>query len=248
MIVVTGPTGSGKTTTLYSVLTEINVVDRNIVTLEDPVEYSLIGINQVQINNKAGLTFPAGLRSILRQDPDIIMVGEMRDTETAELGVRAALTGHLFFSTLHTNSASGTVARMVNMGVENYLLSSSLIGVVSQRLIRRLCPKCKEAYHLDDSTARRLDMEAYSGQQFYQAKGCNMCRQSGYSGRMALHEVLVMGPAMRAAINNHVNSEDELDEIARQEGMITMREDGIEKALAGHTSLEEVMKGVYLGG
>ena len=132
-----------KRQTLYSILTEINVAESNIVTLEDPVEYSLVGINQVQINNKAGLTFPAGLRSILRQDPDIIMVGEMRDTETAELGVRAALTGHLFFSTLHTNSASGTIARMVNMGVENYLLSSSLIGVVSQRLIRRLCPYCK---------------------------------------------------------------------------------------------------------
>lgn len=248
MIVVTGPTGSGKTTTLYSILTEINVAERNIVTLEDPVEYSLVGINQVQINTKAGLTFPAGLRSILRQDPDIIMVGEMRDTETAELGVRAALTGHLFFSTLHTNSASGTIARMVNMGVENYLLSSSLIGVISQRLIRRLCSNCKEPYYLDEPAARRLGMESYADQEFYRPHGCNMCRQSGYAGRMALHEVLVLGPQMRAAINTHVNSEDELENIARQEGMITMREDGITKALAGLTSLEEVMKGVYLGG
>ena len=247
MIVVTGPTGSGKTTTLYSILTEINVAERNIVTLEDPVEYSLAGINQVQINNKAGLTFPAGLRSILRQDPDIIMVGEMRDTETAELGVRAALTGHLFFSTLHTNSSSGTVARMVNMGVENYLLSSSLIGVVSQQLIRRLCPHCKQAYHLDELVAHRLDMQEYGDREFYHPRGCNRCRQSGYLGRMALHEVMVLGPQMRAAINNHINSEDELDNIARQEGMITMREDGIEKALAGFTSLEEVMKGVFLG-
>lgn len=247
MIVVTGPTGSGKTTTLYSILTEINVAERNIVTLEDPVEYSLAGINQVQINNKAGLTFPAGLRSILRQDPDIIMVGEMRDTETAELGVRAALTGHLFFSTLHTNSSSGTVARMVNMGVENYLLSSSLIGVVSQQLIRRLCPHCKQAYHLDELVAHRLDMQEYVDREFYHPRGCNRCRQSGYLGRMALHEVMVLGPQMRAAINNHINSEDELDNIARQEGMITMREDGIEKALAGFTSLEEVMKGVFLG-
>jgi type IV pilus assembly protein PilB len=247
MIVVTGPTGSGKTTTLYSILTEINVAERNIVTLEDPVEYSLAGINQVQINNKAGLTFPAGLRSILRQDPDIIMVGEMRDTETAELGVRAALTGHLFFSTLHTNSSSGTVARMVNMGVENYLLSSSLIGVVSQQLIRRLCPHCKQANHLDELVAHRLDMQEYVDREFYHPRGCNRCRQSGYLGRMALHEVMVLGPQMRAAINNHINSEDELDNIARQEGMITMREDGIEKALAGFTSLEEVMKGVFLG-
>jgi len=248
MIVVTGPTGSGKTTTLYSILTEINVTERNIVTLEDPVEYSLVGINQVQINTKAGLNFPAGLRAILRQDPDIIMVGEMRDTETTELGVRAALTGHLFFSTLHTNSASGTIARMVNMGVENYLLSSSLIGVISQRLIRRLCPDCKEPYYLDEPAARRLGMEGYADREFYRPVGCNMCRQSGYSGRMALHEVLVLGPQMRAAINNHINSEDELENIARQEGMITMREDGINKALAGLTSLEEVMKGVYLGG
>ena len=247
MIVVTGPTGSGKTTTLYSILTEINVAESNIVTLEDPVEYSLVGINQVQINNKAGLTFPAGLRSILRQDPDIIMVGEMRDTETAELGVRAALTGHLFFSTLHTNSASGTIARMVNMGVENYLLSSSLIGVVSQRLIRRLCPHCKQDYQLDETVARRLGMQEYVGQVFYRPQGCNRCRQAGYSGRMALHEVLVLGPQMRIAINNHVNSEDELEAIARQEGMITMREDGIGKALAGSSSLEEVMKGVFLG-
>jgi len=247
MIVVTGPTGSGKTTTLYSILTEINVAESNIVTLEDPVEYSLVGINQVQINNKAGLTFPAGLRSILRQDPDIIMVGEMRDTETAELGVRAALTGHLFFSTLHTNSASGTIARMVNMGVENYLLSSSLIGVVSQRLIRRLCPYCKQDYQLDETVARRLGMQEYVGQVFYRPQGCNRCRQAGYSGRMALHEVLVLGPQMRIAINNHVNSEDELEAIARQEGMITMREDGIGKALAGSSSLEEVMKGVFLG-
>lgn len=247
MIIVTGPTGSGKTTTLYSILTEINVAESNIVTLEDPVEYSLVGINQVQINNKAGLTFPAGLRSILRQDPDIIMVGEMRDTETAELGVRAALTGHLFFSTLHTNSAAGTVARMVNMGVENYLLSSSLIGVISQRLIRRLCPHCKEAYQLDETVASRLGMQDYVDQVFYRPQGCNRCRQAGYSGRMALHEVLVLGPQLRIAINNQVNSEDELEAIARQEGMITMREDGIAKALAGSTSLEEVMKGVFLG-
>jgi len=248
MIVVTGPTGSGKTTTLYSILTEINVTERNIVTLEDPVEYSLVGINQVQINTKAGLTFPAGLRAILRQDPDIIMVGEMRDTETTELGVRAALTGHLFFSTLHTNSAAGTVARMVNMGVENYLLSSSLIGVISQRLIRRLCPNCKETYYLEETIARSLHMEAYADRKFYRPRGCNMCRHTGYSGRLALHEVLVLGPQMRAAINNNINSEDDLERIARQEGMITMREDGIEKALAGLTTLEEVMKGVYLDG
>lgn len=248
MVIVTGPTGSGKTTTLYSVLTELNDPNRNIVTLEDPVEYSLPGITQVQINTKAGLTFPAGLRSILRQDPDIIMVGEMRDGETAGLGVRAALTGHLFFSTLHTNSAAGTVARMVNMGIENYLLSSSLAGIVSQRLIRRLCRNCCQPYELDEETAIQLNMPDYTGKQFFAPAGCNMCRQSGYSGRMALHEVLVVGPQMRKAITNKIQSEDELEEIAVSEGMITMSRDGIYKAYEGMTSLEEVMKGVLLGG
>ena len=248
MVIVTGPTGSGKTTTLYSVLTELNSPNRNIVTLEDPVEYSLIGITQVQINTRAGLTFPAGLRSILRQDPDIIMVGEMRDGETAGLGVRAALTGHLFFSTLHTNSAAGTVARMVNMGIENYLLSSSLVGVISQRLIRRLCKNCRQPYELDEETAVQLKVPEYTGKQFFGPAGCNMCRQSGYSGRMALHEVLVVGPEMRKAITNKIQSEDELEEIAISEGMITMSRDGIYKAYEGMTSLEEVMKGVLLGG
>lgn len=248
MIIVTGPTGSGKTTTLYSVLTELNNPNRNIVTLEDPVEYSLIGINQVQINNKAGLNFPAGLRSILRQDPDIIMVGEMRDSETAGLGVRAALTGHLFFSTLHTNSAAGSIARMVNMGVENYLLSSSLAGIVSQRLIRRLCKNCCQPYELEAETASQLNMTEYIGKDFYAPVGCNMCRNSGYVGRMALHEVLVVGPEMRKAITNMIQSEDELEKIAISEGMITMREDGINKAYTGLTSLQEVMKGVLLGG
>ena len=248
MIIVTGPTGSGKTTTLYSVLTELNNPNRNIITLEDPVEYSLPGINQVQINTKAGLTFPAGLRAILRQDPDIIMVGEMRDGETAELGVRAALTGHLFFSTLHTNSSAGTIARMVNMGIENYLLSSSLVGVVSQRLIRRLCKNCSKPYQLDEETAVRLKIPEYAGKQFYAPTGCNMCRQSGYLGRMALHEVMEVGMETRKAITNNVQSEDELEEIAVGEGMITMSMDGVQKAALGLTSLQEVMRGVYLGG
>ncbi|HZJ85307.1 MAG TPA: GspE/PulE family protein, partial [Syntrophomonadaceae bacterium] len=248
MVIVTGPTGSGKTTTLYSVLTELNNPNRNIITLEDPVEYSLVGITQVQINTKAGLTFPAGLRSILRQDPDIIMVGEMRDGETANLGVRAALTGHLFFSTLHTNSAAGTVARMVNMGIENYLLSSSLAGIVSQRLIRRLCKNCCELYKLDEETSVQLNMQEFIGQEFFAPVGCNMCRQSGYSGRMALHEVLVVGLEMHKAITHKIQSENELEEIAIKEGMVTMRQDGINKALQGMTSLQEVMKGVLLGG
>lgn len=248
MVIVTGPTGSGKTTTLYSVLTELNDPNRNIVTLEDPVEYSLAGITQVQINPKAGLTFPTGLRSILRQDPDIIMVGEMRDGETAELGVRASLTGHLFFSTLHTNSASGTIARLVNMGIENYLISSSLAGVVSQHLIRCLCKNCCQPYTLDEETAVSLNMAEYTGKQFFAPVGCSMCMQSGYSGRLALHEVLVVEMQMRSAITNKIQAEDELEQIAINEGMITMRQDGIDKAYAGLTSLQEVMRGVLLGG
>jgi type IV pilus assembly protein PilB len=247
MILVTGPTGSGKTTTMYSILIRVNSVGKNLITLEDPVEYALPGINQVQINIKAGLTFPAGLRSVLRQDPDIVMVGEMRDGETAQLGVRAALTGHLLLSTVHTNSAAGTMARMVNMGIENYLLSSSLIGVVSQRLVRRLCPNCRQPYELDGETARRLGLNGQAEQVFYRAEGCNMCLNTGYMGRLALHEVMVLGPEIRQAINSGINSEDVLQDIAVREGMVGIRQDGIEKARTGLTSLEEVMKVVYLG-
>ncbi|MGI6434670.1 MAG: GspE/PulE family protein [Syntrophomonadaceae bacterium] len=247
MILVTGPTGSGKTTTMYSILIRINSVGKNMVTLEDPVEYALPGINQVQINLRAGLTFPAGLRSILRQDPDIIMVGEMRDNETAQLGVRAALTGHLLLSTVHTNSAAGTMARMVNMGIENYLLSSSLAGIVSQRLVRRLCSNCRQPYQLEEGAARRMGLDGEEKRGYYRAQGCSMCLNTGYMGRLALHEVLVLGPEIRQAINSGVNSEDVLHEIALREGMISIRQDGVKKARAGLTSLEEVMKVVYLG-
>ena len=227
MILVTGPTGSGKTTTMYSILSRINSVGKNLITLEDPVEYALPGINQVQINVKAGLTFPTGLRAVLRQDPDIIMVGEMRDSETAQLGVRAALTGHLLLSTVHTNSAAGTMARLVNMGIENYLLSSSLIGVVSQRLVRRLCTNCRQPYELDQKAAQRLGLNGEAERVFYRAEGCNMCLNTGYMGRLALHEVLVLGPEIRQAINSGVNSEDVLHQIAIQEGMISIREDSV---------------------
>ena len=235
-----------KTTTLYSILTELNSIDRNIVTLEDPVEYSLPGITQIQINPKAGLTFPTGLRSVLRQDPDIIMVGEMRDTETANLGVRAALTGHLFFSTLHTNNAASTVARMVNMGIENYLLSSSLVGIVSQRLIRCICPKCCQPYNLDEQTAIQLNIPAYTGKQFFAPKGCPDCYYSGYLGRTSLQEVMILGPEIHHAITNKIQSEDKLEKIAISEGMIPITTDGVNKAHQGVTSLQEVIKGVFL--
>lgn len=248
MLIVTGPTGSGKTSTLYALLNEINSIDKNIITLEDPVEYTLAGINQVQINVKAGLTFASGLRSVLRQDPDIIMVGEIRDNETAELAVKAALTGHLVLSTLHTNSAAGTVARLLDMGIEGFLLSSSLIGIVSQRLVRKLCTNCRQSYILDKETAERLEIPEEAGQQFYRPAGCNMCRQIGYQGRTAVHEIMPVTPGIKNLISRGRVSEEEIERKAREEGMVTIKMDGIMKAKKGITSLEEVMKVVYLGG
>lgn len=247
MLLVTGPTGSGKTTTMYSFLEYLNEIDRNIITLEDPVEYSLRGINQVQINIKAGLTFPEGLRSLIRQDPDIIMVGEIRDSETAELGIRAAITGHLLLSTLHTNSAAGAISRLLDMGCENYLLSSAIIGVVSQRLVRRLCPNCRQGYLLDAETAAKLGLTLEEAR-FYRAAGCNMCRHTGYSGRIAVHEILKIDAVMRRAISQGVSSEDQLEAIALKAGMQTLKMDGLIKAQAGLTSLEELFKVIWLGG
>lgn len=248
MVLVTGPTGSGKTTTLYSLLGEINSIDKNIVTLEDPVEYSLPGINQVQVNPKTGLTFATGLRSILRQDPDVIMVGEIRDQETAQLAVQAALTGHLVFSTLHTNSAAGAVARLTDMNIENFLLASSLAGVIAQRLVRRLCPNCRRSYRLSQEMADKLDIPERRGEEFYRAVGCNMCRQLGYQGRIAVHEVITLGPRLRDCINRGDTSEDVIERTAVGEGMVTIKKDGVNKALEGLTTLEEVMKAVLMGG
>ncbi|HWP95940.1 MAG TPA: ATPase, T2SS/T4P/T4SS family [Syntrophomonadaceae bacterium] len=248
MVLVTGPTGSGKTTSLYAVLNEVNSIDKNIITLEDPIEYILPGINQVQANSRAGLTFASGLRSILRQDPDIIMVGEIRDQETAELAVQAALTGHLVFSTLHTNSAAGAIARLNDMGIEDFLVGSSLAAIVAQRLVRHLCPNCREKYILDEETAVRLGIKEHSGKEFFRPNGCNMCRQLGYQSRLAIHEILVVGGAVRRLINKGEHSEAIIEEAAAKEGFIRIKEDGINKAKQGLTSLEEVMKAVLLGG
>ena len=245
MILVTGATGSGKTTTLYALLGKINSTTKNVITLEDPIEYSLPGINQVQVNNKAGLTFAGGLGAILRQDPDIIMVGEIRDYATAQLAVQAALTGHLVLSTLHTNSAAGTVARLAEMGIEGYLLATSLAGVVSQRLVRRLCEHCRTKYTLDERTAEGFGISEENGHEFYRPAGCNMCRQLGYQGRIALQELMLMGPLVRAAVNRGANS-DEIQAVAIEEGMISIRKDGLAKARQGLTSLEETIKAVCL--
>lgn len=243
LVLVTGSTGSGKTTTLYALLQVIDSSTRNIITLEDPVEYSLPGISQVQINPKAGMDFTTGLGSILRQDPDIIMVGEIRDQSTARLAVRAALTGHLVLSTLHTNSAAEAIARLVDMGIEPFLLASALNGVVAQRLLRRLCQNCRQPLMLEAHRATAIGIPEAGGTTFYTAPGCNMCRQMGYRGRIAVQEVMLAGPALRQAVYAGVNA-DQCQAAALLDGMITVREDALAKARQGQTSLEEVIKAV----
>ncbi|MGI6453320.1 MAG: GspE/PulE family protein [Syntrophomonadaceae bacterium] len=244
MILVTGPTGSGKTTTQYAILKNLNLVDKNIITLEDPVEYSIEGINQVQINPKAGLTFASGLKAILRQDPNVIMVGEIRDVETAKLAVHASLTGHLVVSTLHTNSAAGAVARLNDMQIEHYLLASSLSGIISQRLVRQLCPNCKEIYYLDEEIAVKIGIPEYTQKEFFRPTGCHLCRQLGYQGRLALMEVMVVGPEIKRLIHRGESSEEIIERAAIKSGMTTIKDDGIQKARQGLTSLEEVIKTV----
>ncbi len=248
MVLVTGPSGSGKTTTLYSILTQINSIEKNIITLEDPVEYTLPGVNQVQINPKAGLTFASGLRSILRQDPDVIMVGEIRDRETARLAVQAALTGHLVFSTLHTNSAAGSIARLRDMGIEDFLLASSLAGVVSQRLVRKLCCYCRQEYTIEEQLAKKLGLPLDKGPVFFRSKGCQACRNTGYRGRIALQEIMLLGPEIRDLLNRGESSEDRLEKMAIEKGMISIMLDAINKAREGQSSLEEVMKAIFMGG
>jgi type IV pilus assembly protein PilB len=246
MILVTGPTGSGKTTTLYAVLNQLNNPERNIITIEDPVEYILQGINQTQINVKAGLSFATGLRSILRQDPDIIMVGEIRDGETARIATRAATTGHLVLSSLHTNDAAGALTRLIDMGVEPYLVASSVVGVVSQRLVRLLCPRCKELHQLADDATERIFMDIPPGEPvaLYRAAGCPQCNHTGYQGRTSIQEVLPVTRAIRELVNKKAPA-DLIKEKAVSEGMVTLKEDGIDKARQGITSIAEVMRVAY---
>ncbi len=240
MIVITGPTGSGKTTTLYAALGSINSLDKNIITLEDPVEYQLPIINQIQINPKIDLTFANGLRSILRQDPDVIMVGEIRDAETAEMAVQSALTGHLVFSTLHTNSAAGCITRLLDMGVQPFLIASSLLLVVGQRLARRLCPHCREPFTPPPALVEELQLEN-SADQFFRSRGCDHCKQTGYRGRIAFFEVLRMSSAIRELVVARAHTEI----IARQaveEGFLPLRAVGLQHARAGETTIEEVLR------
>ncbi|AYF87422.1 type II secretion system ATPase GspE [Pseudomonas sp. JS3066] len=240
ILLVTGPTGSGKTTTLYASLVTLNDRTRNILTVEDPIEYHIEGIGQTQVNPKVDMTFARGLRAILRQDPDVVMVGEIRDQETAEIAVQASLTGHLVLSTLHTNSAIGAITRLVDMGVEPFLLSSSLLGVLAQRLVRVLCPHCKESYQADSAECKLLGVDPGSAPTLYRARGCTECHQQGYRGRTGIYELVVFDDHMRSLIHS-VASEQEMIRHARLSSP-SIREDGRRKVLLGVTTVEEVLR------
>ncbi len=242
MFVVTGPTGSGKSTTLYSVLKHIDSPYKNLITVEDPVEYQIRGINQVQVNAEVNLTFAAALRSILRQDPDIILIGEIRDFETMDIAIKAALTGHLVLTTLHTNTAPGAIVRMVNMGVEPFLITASVIGIMGQRLLRRLCEHCKEPYQMTEELAEEINIpKDYTGITFYRPVGCKKCFDMGYKGRVNVAEIMILSSRLRALVAKGAE-EPEIRAAAIEEGMKTMRQDGIRKAALGITSLEEVFR------
>lgn len=239
IVLVTGPTGSGKSTTLYSILDDINSENINIVTVEDPVEYTLEGINQVNVNNKSGMTFASGLRSILRQDPDVIMIGEIRDDETAEIAVKAAITGHLVLSTLHTNDAPTTITRLIDMGIENYLVATSVVGVIAQRLVRKICPYCKTSYVASDYEKRILDIDEKEELILYSAKGCGYCNNSGYIGRVGVYEIMEITKTHKEAIMNGNNS-NELEDISIKNGMTTLAEECKKLVAIGITTMTEL--------
>jgi general secretion pathway protein E len=242
ILLVTGPTGSGKTTTLYAALSEINAPDKNIITVEDPVEYQLLGIGQMQVNPKINLTFAAGLRSILRQDPDVIMIGEIRDRETAEIAIHASLTGHLVFSTLHTNDAASAATRLIDMGIEPFLVASSVVAVLAQRLIRKVCQDCKQAYQPDDEELIRLGIvPGKTKPTFYRGSGCPSCTQTGYRGRTGIHELLVLDDEIRRLIGNKADAAA-IRQSAVSRGMVLLKEEAAEKIFAGITTTEEVMR------
>jgi type IV pilus assembly protein PilB len=241
IILVTGPTGSGKTTTLYSCLRCMDGAKMNISTVEDPVEYHLGFANQIQVQEKIGMSFAAALRSLLRQDPDVIMLGEIRDQETAHIAVQAALTGHLVLSTLHTNDAPSSVTRLINIGVEPYLISASVNCVLAQRLVRRICSECKETYKIEDGEMREfLTTRGFDPDKIYKGKGCDRCRSTGYKGRVGIYELLVLDDVARDLVVRSPNV-TELRRICRERGMICLRDDGLHKVAAGFTTVEEVM-------
>ena len=241
IILVTGPTGSGKSTTLYTALSELNKEDVNIITVEDPVEANIDGINQVQTNVKAELTFASALRSILRQDPDIIMIGEIRDTETAQIAVQASITGHLVVSTLHTNSSASTLTRLMDMGIESYLLADSMVGVIAQRLVRRLCPHCKKPYEADEDEKKLLGVNPEESVTIYKPCGCERCSGIGYKGRIGVYEIMTITPAIRRVISKR-GSAEEIKDVALSEGMHTLRMSASRMVMEGITSFSEMIK------
>lgn len=243
IILVTGPTGSGKTTSLYAVLTQLNDNKRNIMTVEDPIEYNIDGINQTQINEKIDMTFARGIRAILRQDPDVVMVGEIRDTETAQISVQASLTGHLVLSTLHTNTAVGAITRLRDMGIESFLLSSSLIGVIAQRLTRRLCESCKKPYEARDEQKQVMGIAREKSMVFYQSVGCESCSQTGYSGRIGIYEILMIDEKVRQLIHEE-SSEQEILDYARQK-TLSLQQEALAYLVEGKTSFEEVIRVIH---
>ncbi|MBA5849995.1 Flp pilus assembly complex ATPase component TadA [Clostridium sp. cel8] len=242
IILVSGPTGSGKTTTLYSILNELNDVSKNILTIEDPVEYNLSGINQMQVNNKIGFGFANGLRSILRQDPDIILVGEIRDSETAEISIRAALTGHLVLSTIHTNNAVSTIGRLIDMGIKPFLISSTVDGIIAQRLVRKICPNCAEEYESSQRETRILGLQ--HPVKLRRGRGCSMCNGTGYKGRVGIFEVLEIDAEMKNMIDSGYNESD-LKKVAEEKGMTNLRESCVEKVLNGTTTIDEMLRVTY---
>jgi general secretion pathway protein E len=243
MILVTGPTGSGKTSTLYATLSLLNSAENKVITLEDPVEYQLRGVNQIQVNPGIGLTFASGLRSIVRQDPDIILVGEIRDRETADTAIQSALTGHLLFSTLHTNDAPGAISRLLDMGVEGFLLSSTLLGVLAQRLVRVICPACREQTDPDPRLLASLQLDPAETREarFYAGRGCPACRSTGYRGRTGIFEYIAIDDEFRRMINDRAST-DRIRERAVAKGHATLRQDGWRKVRSGVTTVSEVIR------
>ncbi|MGA9111288.1 MAG: type II secretion system ATPase GspE [Smithella sp.] len=243
IILVTGPTGSGKTTTLYAALSTINHPEINIITIEDPIEYQMDGVGQIQVNPKIDLTFAAGLRSIVRQDPDVILIGEIRDRETAEIAIQSSLTGHLVFSTLHTNDAASAITRLIDMGIEPFLATSSIIAIIAQRLVRVLCPHCKEIYVPDEETLDNLGLNrsVLQNNTFYRKKGCNLCMQTGFRGRTAIFEILIVDEEIKRLVLK-TSDANQINELALKQGMITLQKDGIDKVLHGMTTTEEVLR------
>jgi type IV pilus assembly protein PilB len=248
IVLVTGPTGSGKTTTLYALLNMINSKEKNIITIEDPVEYRLALIRQTQINPKAGINFATGLRSILRQDPDIIMIGEIRDLDTSEIAMQAALTGHLVLSTLHTNDAPEAISRLVDIGVESYLISSSVMGILAQRLVRTICPDCKVPYQVDPKVMKDLGEDVLKSKgslTLYRGKGCKNCKQSGYRGRTGIFELLLVNEEIKRLISEKASTQVIREVAKKTGGMVSLRSDGLRKVMQGITTLDEVDRVAY---